>query len=70
MRRCFRRLSRGHAEVLLLADVEGYTRVEISRILGVPEGTVASRLRLAREAFRLRWEALAVIPTLAEGGGS
>ncbi len=62
VRRCFARLSRLQAEVLLLREVEGYTRPEVAQMLGVPEGTVASRLRLAREAFRREWE-------LDEGGG-
>jgi RNA polymerase sigma-70 factor, ECF subfamily len=68
VRRCFRLLSRPQAEVLLLADVEGYTRLEIAGMLGVPEGTVASRLRLAREAFKLHWEAHSSISS--EGGES
>jgi RNA polymerase sigma-70 factor (ECF subfamily) len=55
VRRCFRRLSRAHAEVLLLAGVEGYTVPEVARMLGIPEGTVASRLRLARAAFQKHW---------------
>lgn len=62
VRRCFARLSRLQAEVLLLCEVEGYTRPEVAQMLSVPEGTVASRLRLAREAFRREWE-------LDEGGG-
>lgn len=56
VRRCFRLLSRPQAEVLLLADVEGYTRLEIAAMLELPQGTVASRLRLARESFRHHWE--------------
>jgi RNA polymerase sigma-70 factor, ECF subfamily len=57
IRRCFKRLSRPHAEVLLLAGVEGYTVPEVAALLGIPEGTVASRLRLARVAFQRHWEA-------------
>jgi len=38
--------------VLLLAAVEGFTCREISEILGVPIGTVMSRLSRAREAMR------------------
>ena len=67
VRRCFKRLSLTQAEVLLLCEVEGYTRPEVARMLGVPEGTVASRLRLARDAFRRQWDADAV--TAEDGGG-
>lgn len=56
VRKCFKTLSPMHAEVLLLGEVEGYTRPEIAKLLGVPEGTVASRLRLAKEAFKKRWD--------------
>lgn len=56
VRRCLRELSQRQREVLLLSDVEGYTRDEIADMLGIPPGTVASRLRLARAAFRTRWE--------------
>ena len=38
--------------VLILHDIDGCTAAEISRTLGVPAGTVASRLRLGREKFR------------------
>ena len=43
------------AEVLLLHDLDGYTRAEISRILRIAEGTVASRLRFGRAAFIKKW---------------
>lgn len=41
-----------HREVLILCDVEERSRGEVAVLLEVPEGTVKSRLRLAREAFR------------------
>ena len=66
VRKCFRKLSPMHAEVLLLGEVEGYTRPEIARMLDIAEGTVASRLRLAREAFKKRWDESAAGET--EGG--
>lgn len=67
VRKCFARLSRAHAEVLLLAEVEGYTKPEIAALLGLPEGTVASRLRLAKEAFRKTWDE--AVAAADEGGG-
>jgi RNA polymerase sigma-70 factor (ECF subfamily) len=39
-------------EVFMLFEIAGFSSVEISRLLGLPTGTVASRLRRAREAFR------------------
>ncbi|MCB9545671.1 MAG: RNA polymerase sigma factor [Myxococcales bacterium] len=55
VRACLARLPADQAEVLLLADVEGYTREEVADMIGRPPGTVASRLRLGREAFRGLW---------------
>ena len=46
------RLSAAHREVLVLCDIEERGRGEVAEILGIPEGTVKSRLRLARAAFR------------------
>lgn len=43
-----------HRTVLLLGVVEGFTCQEMSEILGVPMGTVMSRLSRAREAMRAR----------------
>jgi RNA polymerase sigma factor (sigma-70 family) len=40
--------------VVLLCDVEGKTRMEAARQLGLPEGTVASRLARAREMLATR----------------
>jgi len=36
---------------LVLHEIEGYTQKEIAQMLDIPEGTAASRLRRAREAF-------------------
>jgi len=44
-------------QVLILAAVEGYNIREVSHLLGLPDGTVKSRLHLARKAMieRLKW---------------
>ena len=44
-------LSDEHRAVLVLVDVEGHTMADASEALGIPQGTVASRLRRARELF-------------------
>ncbi len=40
------------AEVFVLFELEGFSSIEIARMLEIPVGTVASRLRRAREQFR------------------
>jgi RNA polymerase sigma-70 factor (ECF subfamily) len=42
------KLSEAQRVVLILAELEGFTSVEIAATLGVPTGTVDSRLRAAR----------------------
>ena len=44
-------LSEEHRAVLVLVDIEEQTMAEASDILAIPKGTVASRLRRARELF-------------------
>ena len=58
-------LSFEHRSVLVLREVEGLTCEEVGVALGVPEGTVKSRLSRAREAMRLRLRGL-----VEEGGRS
>ncbi|MCG8590355.1 MAG: sigma-70 family RNA polymerase sigma factor, partial [Proteobacteria bacterium] len=53
-------LSPDHRDVLVLRDVEGFEYREISELLGVPVGTVRSRLNRARARVRA---------SVAEGGG-
>lgn len=50
------RLCPEHRVVLALALREGLTYQEISEILQIPEGTVASRLVAAKDAFRKEWD--------------
>jgi RNA polymerase sigma-70 factor (ECF subfamily) len=45
-------LSEEHRTAVLMHEVEGRTYAEIGRILGVPEGTVKSRLHHAFRALR------------------
>ncbi|MCF2531997.1 RNA polymerase sigma factor [Yinghuangia sp. KLBMP8922] len=49
------RLSPEHRAVLVLRDVEGLDEREAAALLGVPEGTVKSRLHRARAGFRRMW---------------
>lgn len=58
IRACLERLPKAQVEVLVLLEVEGFTREEVADMLGIPPGTVASRLRLAKQAFRTHWEAM------------
>ncbi|NUU22956.1 MAG: RNA polymerase sigma factor [Streptomycetaceae bacterium] len=51
------RLSPEHRAVLVLRDVEGLDEREAAGLLGVPEGTVKSRLHRARVGFRRMWSA-------------
>jgi RNA polymerase sigma-70 factor, ECF subfamily len=54
VRQALDELAVDHREVLLLGVVEGFKCQEISEILGVPVGTVMSRLSRARGAIRAR----------------
>ena len=48
----FNRLSSCHQDLLVLIDVMGFTYQETSEIMGVPVGTVMSRLSRARRQLR------------------
>lgn len=45
-------LSVAHREVLVLKEIEGLGYADIARALGIPEGTVASRVFHARAALK------------------
>lgn len=47
-----RRLSTDHLEVVLLVDVDGLSYQEAADLLGIPSGTVMSRLHRARARLR------------------
>ena len=57
--RALRDLPDGFSAVIYLADVEGYPYREIAEMLGVPIGTVMSRLHRARLQLRKRLAARA-----------
>ncbi|MFZ4506611.1 MAG: RNA polymerase sigma factor [Fimbriimonas sp.] len=50
------RLKPEYRAILALSHGEGLTTREIADTLGIPEGTVGSRLHAARAAFRATWE--------------
>lgn len=52
----------GQREVLTLIDLEDFSYAEVARILGIPVGTVMSRLCRARQALRQRLIDLGAAP--------
>lgn len=48
----FRRLSEEHRVLLTLHDIEGYRLVELESMLGIPVGTLKSRIHRARARMR------------------
>lgn len=55
VRRVLGRIPVRFVEILLLHDLDGRTREEIAEMLAISPGTVASRLRTARELFEKEW---------------
>ena len=49
------RLPVQHRTVLVLRELEGLDERTMAELLGVPEGTVKSRLNRARSSFRKAW---------------
>jgi len=52
LERALARLDAKKREVLLLAEVEGFSASEIAALVGIPIGTVWTRLHHARRALR------------------
>lgn len=65
IRDAFMRLKEEHREILLLVVVEDLDHQEAAGILGIPVGTVRSRLSSAREALRGASAARQGLPTAA-----
>jgi RNA polymerase sigma-70 factor (ECF subfamily) len=55
-------------EILVLREIEEMSYAEIATVLGVPQGTVMSRLSRARADLRLRFKALAREASPGENG--
>lgn len=66
--RVLSQLDAGLVEVFVLFDIEGFSTKEIASALGLPDGTVASRLRRAREEFRAAARRLERVLHREEGG--
>ena len=54
------RIGADHREIIVLKELEGFRYPEIAQILGIPEGTVASRVFHARRALKEALEELGV----------
>lgn len=52
VQRCINGLEKEHREIIVLRDIEGFSYEEITGMLGIPDGTVKSRLSRARNALR------------------
>ena len=57
--RALKRLSPAFQQVIVLADLEGFTYKEIAQVLNCPIGTVMSRLSRARQLLRTELRTLA-----------
>jgi RNA polymerase sigma-70 factor (ECF subfamily) len=53
----FDKLPAEQRSILWLREVEGQSYAELAEVLGIPEGTVRSRLFVARKALRQIWQA-------------
>ncbi len=67
VRQAFAMLSHDHREVLALIDVSEFSYEEAARILGVPRGTVMSRVSRARQALARLLASDTVVPLAKTG---
>jgi RNA polymerase sigma-70 factor, ECF subfamily len=58
LQRILERLSSAKREVFVLFEIQGLSTDQVSSVLGVPRGTVFSRLHAAREEFLAIWREL------------
>lgn len=65
--RVLERMSASDREILLLCDLEGRSATEVADLLGIPQGTVKSRLRMARERFLREARRLGLHAPMVEG---
>lgn len=68
VRAAIARLPEGQRQVVTLVDLEGFSYIEVAGILGIPIGTVMSRLCRARSALREQLQEM-LQPRTATGGG-
>ncbi|WP_246486581.1 RNA polymerase sigma factor [Kribbella qitaiheensis] len=68
LERAVARLDEKFRTVLLLIDVDLLTYTEAAELLGIPVGTVMSRLSRARDRVRLQLRATGALPTTATTG--
>ena len=66
LERAFTRLKPDQRAVVVLHHYSGFSAAEISRILGIPEGTARSRIHYATEAMRAALQADAFQPAVAQ----
>ncbi len=59
-----RSLSTAHRAVVALVDIDGLTYAEAAEVLGVPTGTVMSRLHRARKRLRARFQRVGYLPEI------
>ncbi|HTN67653.1 MAG TPA: sigma-70 family RNA polymerase sigma factor [Burkholderiaceae bacterium] len=70
LRRALERLSAEHRAVLILVALEELSYQETAAVLGIPLGTVMSRLARAREQLRRRFDDDATTPAAPASGAS
>jgi RNA polymerase sigma-70 factor (ECF subfamily) len=57
-----------HREIISLIDIAGFSYSDVAAVLGVPAGTVMSRIARAREALLAAIDASAVTPLKSRHG--
>lgn len=72
VREAFSQLSLAHRDVLALIDIAGFGYDEAASMLGVPRGTIMSRVSRARQALAamLRDDTVADFPQIARRNGN